>query len=189
LGAVSVDSCSAQGRAENDPAPRERAIHTSDDIPNSGGQRGQIAGGPGGEGVDAGVVVPIVGGAHLRAEVGDRPTAYALRARLAEALGDACGLVPVVLSDVWYLNDDRLRTRPTISIGAPAVNALTAHLADRVPSAFVSDGVLMVQLDVGLEDLTACCWGVDSAVTAAAVGVFCDRYLARYARALRGRAA
>lgn len=130
--------------------------------------------------VAPGGVVPIVVGAHLRAEVHDRPSAARLRDALA---GVVRGLDPVVVTDLWYLNSDELRAQPTISVGAPGVNALTAHLADRVPSAYVSDDVLMVQLDVGLAELTACCWGVDPRATSAAVDVFCDRYLARWADA------
>jgi len=42
----------------------------------------------------------------------------------------------LVCSDVWYLNNDPLRSRPTISIGGPGVNALSAYLADKLPSAF-----------------------------------------------------
>jgi len=127
-------------------------------------------------------MVPIVVGAHLLAELGDRPSAYRVRDRLAGLM--SAGLVPVVVTDVWYLNSDELRARPTVSVGAPERNALTAHLADRVPSAFVADDRYIVQLDVELADLTACCWGVDDAGTARAVEVFCEKHAERWVRAV-----
>lgn len=130
-------------------------------------------------------MVPIVVGAHVLAELGDRPIAYGLRDVMAGAL--PAGLTPVVVTDVWYLNSQELRARPTISVGGPARNALTAHLGDRVPSAYVADDRYIVQLDVGLADLTACCWGVDDAATARAVAVFCERHAERWARAVAAR--
>lgn len=134
---------------------------------------------------DLGDLVPIVVGAHVLAELGDRPPAYRLRDLLADLLPGS--LTPVVVTDVWYLNSDWLRTRPTISLGAPARNALTAHLADRVPSAFVADDRFMVQLDVELADLTACCWGVDDGATAMAVDLFVEKYAFTWARAVAER--
>lgn len=123
-------------------------------------------------------LVLIVVGAHLRAEIEDRPTAY----RLAATIDARAPLATraVVCTDLWYLNDDRLRVKPTISVGGPDVNALSAFLANKVPSAFAIDGVLVVQHDVELLDLVACCWGVSPESTGAAVDAFCDRYLDRF---------
>jgi hypothetical protein len=130
-------------------------------------------------------LILIVVGAHLRAEVGDRPVAYRLRQRMLTWLADRYGLhgaaaapfTPLVCCDVWYLNDASLKDRPAISIGGPGVNALTAHLADKIPSAFVIDNTLIVQLDPAFDDLRACCWGMDTASTTAAVEAFEERYL------------
>ncbi len=126
-------------------------------------------------------VILIVTGAHLRAETGDRPLAYRLRGRMLKWLGhdgrDDPDAPVVVCSDLWYLNRDELRVRPTVSIGGPGVNALSAFLGDKLPSAFAVEGVLVVQLDLEFEDRMACCWGVDHAATAAAVDVFAERYL------------
>src|SRR5688572_24965151 len=96
---------------------------------------------------DARRLVAVVVGAHPRAELTDRPIAYHLRDRMAAWLGSAGeqapSLTPLVCSDVWYLNDDELRRRPTVSIGPPESNALTAMLAGRLPSALAVDDVLM----------------------------------------------
>ncbi len=127
--------------------------------------------------------VLIVTGAHLRAEVHDRPVAY----RLADAFR---GRIPrpeaapppeiIVCSDLWYLNNDDLRRNPTVSVGAPGVNALTASLAARLPSASVVENEYIVQLDPDFLDPIALVWGVSPRATSVAAGVFIERYLARF---------
>lgn len=122
----------------------------------------------------------VVVGAHLLAEEFDRPIAYALADRIRTA-ARAClppgTLRPLVCTDLWWLNDAALRERPTISIGSPDVNALSAYLADKLPSAYAIDDSLMVQLDVEFTDPLAVCWGIDPVKTATAVELFCEKYL------------
>ncbi len=138
------------------------------------------------EQIDTSSAILIVVGAHLRAEVTDRPLAYRLRERLLAWLDAEHASSPdaapevIVCTDLWYLNADELRSRPTISVGPPGVNALTAYLADKVPSAFAIDNVLSVQLDTDFLDLTACCWGNEQSATASAIDAFCERYLDRF---------
>jgi hypothetical protein len=148
----------------------------------------------------------VVVGAHLRAEVGDRPLAYRVRQRVVGWLQDhfrveppeglpeeapgpeelssaglPCGVV--VCSDVLYLNDAGLRVWPTISIGGPGVNALAAFLGDKLPSVFVIDDVMMVQMDPELKEVVASVWGIDHKSTVGAVDVFLDRYLDQFMEA------
>jgi len=130
--------------------------------------------------IDTDRLILIVTGAHLRAEVGDRPSAYRLRDALAAWLREYAPdarLTPIVCSDVWYLNNDDLRARPTISVGGPGVNALAAYLADKLPSAFSIEGLLTVQMDTDFVELTASCWGMGTPPTAAAVDAWIERYL------------
>ena len=117
--------------------------------------------------------VLVVCGAHLRAEWHDRPIAYRLRGVLAEH--GAAGAV--VVSDIWYLNHDELRHRPTVSVGGPEVNALTAYLGARVPSSYVVEGRCVVQFDLASADPIAACWGAGPDGTLEAVDAFCERYL------------
>ena len=114
--------------------------------------------------VDPDRTLLIVVGAHLRAEMSDRRIAYGLRDRLLTHV-DAWDTPPAVIvcTDLWYLNHDDLRRCPTISIGAPEVNALTAYLADRL----------------------ACCWGVDVESTIAAVVAFSDHHLESFIDVVR----
>lgn len=125
--------------------------------------------------MEAGGIILIVVGAHLRAEVADRPLAYRLKARMEARLaarGEA-GRV-IVCSDLWYLNQHDLRMRPTVSIGGPGENALSARLG-RLPTVLAIDGLLMVQMDLG--DRLACCWGVSEGATEAAVEALEGKYL------------
>ena len=125
----------------------------------------------------------IVTGAHLKAEAADRPLAYHLRKRMTDWLathGDPDNPESprvLVCSDVWYLNNEPLRARPTVSVGGPGVNALSAYLGDKLPSAFSIENILLVQADLDFIDVVACCWGRDDASTAAAVEAFADKYL------------
>jgi len=131
----------------------------------------------------------IVTGAHLRAEAYDRAIAYRLRERIIARLNDRYGpekhgkphpISPLVCSDMWYLNNEPLRSRPTVSIGGPDVNALTAYLADKLPSVLAVEDVYIVQMDPELVDVAACCWGAEAGATLAAVEAFEERYLEEF---------
>jgi len=151
---------------------------------------------PGGRSGGPGARLLIVCGAHLEAERQDRPVAYGLAHRVrswaelwAESEADPAPLEPIVCTDVWYLNHDRLWTLPTIAIGHPGINALTAHLAGRLPDAFVVNDRLAVQMDPALEEPIAACWGVGTEATRDAVGVFEARYLDPFCQAACARLA
>jgi hypothetical protein len=126
--------------------------------------------------IDADRVIPVVVGATLESERFDRPIAARLATTLNRALGDE-EAPALVCTDLWYLNDDRLRARPTVSVGRPDRNALSAYLGDKTPSAFVIDDVLMVQADPEMSEAVVCCWGVDARATAWAVDAFVEKYL------------
>ena len=134
---------------------------------------------------DVSTLVPIVVGAHIRAELGDRFSALALAELVdAELQARALDLRSVVCTDLWYLNDDRLRSRPTISVGEPSLNALTAFLADKLPDVFSVRDELIVQMDLKGEGRLACCWGSDAEATRRAIDVFCERYLEHFVRSI-----
>jgi hypothetical protein len=132
-------------------------------------------------------LILIVVGAHLNAEVTDRPLAY----RLCELIDDWRhmhdvadeALHPMVCTDLWYLNHNDLLLQPTLAIGDPEFNATTAFLANRIPTALVVDQSIRIHLDPELVELRACAWGVDPAQTTAAVETFCERYLDDFLRA------
>ncbi len=94
--------------------------------------------------------------------------------------GDELAFDVLVVSDVWYLNNEELQSLPVVSVGGPGVNALSANLGDQVPSAFVIENDLIVQVDLDFHDLRAVCWGMNHEATARSIDAFIDRYLESY---------
>jgi hypothetical protein len=136
--------------------------------------------------IDTDRLICIVVGVQLRAELGDRPLAYRIeqevRARLETALGKPAEgepprLAPIVLSDVYYLNNDELQTRPAISVGGPGMNALSAMLVDKLPTAVAIEKTLVIQMDLDMQDQRCAVWGMDHLDTVRAVELFLAKYV------------
>lgn len=137
--------------------------------------------------LDLDLIVPVVVGAHIEAELSDRATAQWLADQLSDELAQRSpGLRAVVCTDLWYLNDDRLRGRPAVSIGEPELNAYTAFLADKLPDVYSVKDVLIVQLDLHAVDLVAACWGRNALATRQAAQVFAERYMGGFCDAVAG---
>ena len=134
-------------------------------------------------------VIPIVVGAHLRAELGDRQHANAIRRAIgtwAEKQDATDPPWPLVCSDLWYLNDTELRVQPTICIGHPDVNAATAALSSRLETAHMQDDRFLIQLDTEFVDLKCCIWGVDDEGTQEGVNHFVSGYLPQFLGSIFG---
>ncbi len=131
--------------------------------------------------VSAQSTLVLVAGSGLEAELSDRALAYQLRSRILtwQDHEPNCEqpLRPIVVSDLWYVNTQDLRLRPSITIGRPETNAAAAYLATRIPTALVVDDRLRIHLDPELVDEKACIWGVDASATRAALDLFVQRYL------------
>jgi hypothetical protein len=136
--------------------------------------------------IDTDRLICIVVGVQLRAELGDRPLAYRvereMRSRLEAALGKAPEgepprLSPVVISDVLYLNSEEMQARPAVSVGGPAMNALSALLADKLPTAVAIEDTLVIQMDLDMEDQRCAVWGMNHLDTVRAVELFISKYL------------
>ena len=131
--------------------------------------------------IDIDRLICIVVGVQLRAELGDRPLAYRIeqevRTRLEAALGrppegEPPRLAPVVISDVYYLNNEPIQSRPAIAVGGPGMNALAAMLVDELPTAVAIENTLVVQIDLEMEDLRCAVWGMNHVDTVRAVDLF-----------------
>ena len=131
--------------------------------------------------IDPERLLPIVTGVQLKAELGDRPLAYRIEAEMRKELEKLLGktaegepplLVPVVLSDVYYLNNEPMQSRPVIAIGGPGVNMLAAKLVEELPTALTIENVLVVQMDLEFADLRCAVWGMDHLSTVRAVETF-----------------
>jgi hypothetical protein len=141
------------------------------------------------EAVDPQRLLLVVVGAHLEAERADRPLGYRLRddvVRWQQGTPEADPLAPMVCTDLWYLNASELMLRPTISVGRPEHNAVSAYFTNRLPTALVIDGSLQVQLDPEFVTLQACVWGVDGPATRSGVDLFVQRYLRSFLRSAHG---
>ncbi|UCD29071.1 MAG: hypothetical protein JSV03_00885 [Planctomycetota bacterium] len=134
-------------------------------------------------------LILVVAGASYRAEEMDRPLAYRIADEIAARLGSDTTWRTLVISDVLYINDKRLARCPTISIGGPGVNSLSALLFRELPSALTIDNVLLIQMDVDLEDLRCCLWGMDHEQTVESLELFLKRgYLDHFLCGVTSRA-
>ena len=126
----------------------------------------------------------IVTGSIPRAEQMDRPLAYYLRDRVAQRAGRDPRRQAIVVSDLWYLRHGEIHENPTVSVGGPGVNALSAALYRKLPVAMAVEGGFLIQMDVEFNDLRAAVWGMDHDTTRVAVATFAqDRFLGRYLEA------
>ena len=147
--------------------------------------------------IDTDRLICIVVGVQLRAELGDRPLAYRveqeIRTRLDAALGrppegEPPRLAPVVISDVYYLNNEEIQSRPAIAIGGPGMNAVAAMLVDRLPTAVAIEDTLVIQMDLEMTDQRCAVWGMNHLDTVRAVDLFVAKYLDTFvAGVLQGR--
>ena len=87
------------------------------------------------------------------------------------------------MTDVWYLNDDQLRMQPTIAIGDPSVNAVSAMFANRLPCAYAIENACQVLLDPEMLEPRACFWGIDDESTRLAWERFESKWLEEFLEA------
>jgi len=129
----------------------------------------------------------VATGIPLRAEHKDRPLAYHLVDEIRQRLGHDSLWIPLVVSDVLYLNDKRLQRCPVISFGGPGLNQLSAMLFNELPPVLTIDNVLIIQMDLEFKDLRCCVWGMNHEQTVEALDLFLKRgYLDRFLNALPG---
>jgi hypothetical protein len=136
--------------------------------------------------IDIDRLICIVVGVQLRAELGDRPLAYRVEQEVRNKLEAALGkpaegepprLAPVVISDVYYLNNEPIQSRPAIAIGGPGMNAFAAMLVDRLPTAVAIEDTLVIQMDLEMTDVRCAVWGMNHLDTVRAVDLFISKYL------------
>lgn len=134
----------------------------------------------------------IVTGACLKAERMDRPLADRIRQIAYQTLLKRLDSEPdiVILSDIWYLNSTDLHQTPTISVGGPGVNHLSAYWQSRLPFALMVENVLQIQMDVKGADHRCSVWGMDHELTVEAVDTFIakghlDRFLTCFPKAIK----
>jgi hypothetical protein len=130
-------------------------------------------------------LLPIIVGAHPRAEIADRPLANRLVAAIrqwqrANIPDEAKRLVPLVMTDLWYLNDRELLLQPSVAIGEPGTNAASAYFGTRLPQAYVVNGQLQVFADLEYLEPSVAMWGLTAHSTRSALDWFISRQLERF---------
>jgi hypothetical protein len=139
--------------------------------------------------IDTDRLIWIVTGVTLTAEVGDRPLAQRIERDIKERLAigspgastaSSDRLWPVVISDVYYLNNEPIQHRPTISVGGPGVNMLSGTWAESLPTIAAMENELVVQMDPELKTLQVAIWGMTHLDTVRAVELFVTKYLDRF---------
>jgi len=134
-------------------------------------------------------LILIVVGTTLRAEEKDRPLAQQLAAEIQKRLPVDSGWRCLVVSDLYYINDKELHRCPTISLGGPGVNHLSAMYFRELPAALAVDNVLLIQMDVTMQDLRAAVWGMNHETTVEALQTFIEKgHLERYLAGVLSRA-
>ena len=141
--------------------------------------------------LDSSRLLPIVVGAKLRGEIADRPLANRLAAAIrqwqrANIARDEDRLVALVMTDLWYLNDQELLLQPTIAIGSPTTNAASAYYGTRLARAYVVDGQLQVLADLSFVEPSVALWGIDAAATRTALDWFIARHLPAFLESVHG---
>lgn len=125
--------------------------------------------------------VLVVTGSVPRAEALDRPLAYHLKAEIDRRGGRDPRRKALVVGDLWYLQNEQVHDQPTVSLGGPGVNALSAAFLRRLPLALAVENVFVLQMDATFKDLRVCVWGMNHERTKVALATFeQDRFLGRY---------
>ncbi len=122
--------------------------------------------------VDTDETVVIVTGSDLRAEERDRPTAYRLKQEIDQRSDGQVFRRAVVVGDTWFLENGIFHLNPSIAVGGPGVNALSAQLAQQVPVTWSQDQRAYVQADFDGDPKRALLWGMDAESTMIAVQAF-----------------
>ncbi|MFO0894120.1 MAG: hypothetical protein U0574_04085 [Phycisphaerales bacterium] len=138
--------------------------------------------------IEVDTLLLVVVGAHLRAELADRPLADRLvrqiRAWQSLSLEDVdAPLRPLVCTDMWYLNEPSLLERPAVVIGEPGVNAASAYFAGKLPRTVVVEDSWEIRMDPEFVDPRVCIWGDGPRGTELACDEFARRFLDPYLRA------
>lgn len=134
-------------------------------------------------------IIPIVVGTHLRAELGDRRRGYYLGESIVHWM-EQQQLTgppwPLVCSDMWYLNNVDIRTRPTICIGQPELNAATAAMSPKLETVILADDAYRIQCDPEYIDLKCCMWGIDDVHTNQCIEKFINHVMPHFLGAIYG---
>ena len=122
--------------------------------------------------VDPDETVVLVIGTSPNAEERDRPLAERLKAEIDRRGAGHAYRRAVVVGDEGYLEHGAFHHNPTITIGGPGANGVTAEFTAMLPTVYSRDERVFVQAELEGELKRVALWGADAGATAEAVAVF-----------------
>jgi len=129
--------------------------------------------------LDVNQTILIVVGSEIKPEEKDRPLAYKLQQRIAQS--DKYGKLPfrkcIVISDILFEKDKIIQVCPTISIGGPGVNLVSARLVEKLPVHINKNNRYFIQYDKNPKNNRVSLWGMDQATTNEAIDTFINEGL------------
>ena len=124
--------------------------------------------------LDVQQTILIVVGSEIRPEEKDRPIAYKLKQQIEKS--PKYGKLPfrkcIVISDSLFENDKIIQICPTICIGGPGVNAVSARLFEKLPVYYRKEECFYIQYDKNIQNNRVSLWGMDQATTEESVDYF-----------------
>jgi hypothetical protein len=136
--------------------------------------------------LDVQQTILIVVGSDIKPEEKDRPIAYKLKQRIEQS--PKYGSLPfrkcIVITDALFESDKIIQICPTIIIGGPGVNAISAQLVEKLPIHINKDDRYFIQFDENAPGNRVSLWGINQETTEEAVDCFIakgllDRFLAK----------
>jgi hypothetical protein len=125
--------------------------------------------------VDATETVAVVVAASLDAEAPDRLVALGLQREIGRRGAGHPYRRAVLLSDQAWFETPLFHTAPTIAVGGPGVNGVSARFGQELPTVWTADDRSLIQAEFRETVLRVTLWGMDAAATAAAVDAFVSR--------------
>jgi hypothetical protein len=125
--------------------------------------------------IDTDETIMLVTGTSIPAEQRDRPIAYRLKAEIDRRGAGHVYRRAVVVGDEWYLENRAFHANPTIAIGGPGSNGVTAEFSQSLPTVVTLEERVFIQADFDGELKRAALWGVDARATQVAAELFLQR--------------
>jgi len=126
--------------------------------------------------LDVNETILIVVGADIKPEQKDRPLAYWLQKQIDKATGfeKTPFSKSIVISDALFSGDKIIQACPTISIGGPGVNLVTAELVNELPIYISEDYRYYIQCDDKPGKNRVLIWGMDQETSSGALNIFVE---------------
>jgi hypothetical protein len=125
--------------------------------------------------VDGSETVAIVVAADLDADAPDRRAAVGLLEEIGRRGAGHPYRRGVLMSDLAWFETPLFHAAPTIAVGGPGVNGVSAKFGQELPTVWTADDRALIQAEFRENAPRATVWGMDREATAASVEAFIHR--------------